>query len=177
LPGLETLIKLAHKASGYLFLGIAMRSTYAGTLSGIFVQATIIAVLVATVIFATPGAGFAQDAKKPGQINTDPDIKTLPPAYNKQMLRLAEILGAVHYLRELCGADEGMLWRDQMENIVENEKPTAQRKAEIFSRFNRGFRTYREIYRKCTPSAVEAVNLYMRQGTRLAGEIPSRFGP
>ncbi len=153
-----------------------MRSTYPVVLSGKFVLAIIIGVSFATVIFAMPGTSHAQSADKPGQSNTDPDIKTLPPAYNDQMLRLAEILGAVHYLRELCGADEGMLWRDQMENIVENENPTAQRKAEIFSRFNRGFRSYREIYRQCTPSAVEAVTLYMRQGTRLAGEIPSRFG-
>ena len=103
-------------------------------------------------------------------------LKTLPPAYNDEMLRLAEIIGALHYLRELCGANEKLLWRDQMANIIANEDPNPVRKAELISRFNRGFRTYQEIYRECTPTAVEAVNLYLRQGTKLAGEIPGRFG-
>ncbi len=33
-----------------------------------------------------------------------PKITTLPPAYESQMLRLSEVLGSLHYLRELCGA-------------------------------------------------------------------------
>jgi len=103
-------------------------------------------------------------------------LKTLPPAYNNQMARLAEILGSLQYLRKLCGAGEGLLWREQMENIIESEDPTEERKADIISRFNRGFRAYREIYRECTPTAIEVVNRYMRQGTRLSGEIPNQFG-
>jgi hypothetical protein len=41
----------------------------------------------------------------------------------------AEILGAVHYLRELCGAQEGQLWREQMRQILKNEGSTAARRA------------------------------------------------
>jgi len=100
----------------------------------------------------------------------------LPPAYNDKMARLAEVLGAVQYLRKLCGAAEGLKWREQMENIIAGEQPTAERKADLVSRFNRGFRSYREIHRECTPTAVEVVNSYMRQGTRLAGEIPNQYG-
>ena len=136
----------------------------------------VIRILLAAMLLAIPCSPFAQTKKKPAQEEPKPQVKTLPPAYNDQMLRLAEILGSIHYLRDLCGASEGTLWRDQMENIISSEEPTAERKAELISRFNRGFRTYREVYRECTPTAVEAVNLYMRQGTRLAGEIPSRYG-
>ncbi len=103
-------------------------------------------------------------------------LKTLPPAYNDKMLRLAEILGAMHYLRELCGAKEEMKWRKQMENLLANEDPTEKRKADLIGRFNRGFRTFSEIHAECTPTAVEAANLYLRQGTKLAGEIPNRYG-
>ena len=116
-----------------------------------------------------PTTGLTQEA-------TAPQVRTLLPAYNDQMLRLAEILGSLHYLRELCGADEGQLWRDQMLNIMDKEEPTEERRAELVARFNRGFRTYREIYRSCTPPAVQAVELYIRQGIRLAGEIPNRYG-
>ena len=38
--------------------------------------------------------------------------------YDGKLLRLSEILGAVHYLRELCGANEGQLWREKMMQIL-----------------------------------------------------------
>ena len=31
--------------------------------------------------------------------------------YDDRLMRLSEILGAVHYLRELCGANDGQAWR------------------------------------------------------------------
>ena len=45
--------------------------------------------------------------------------------YDDQLLRLSEILGAVHYLRELCHAGEGTLWRDQMQALLDSEQPDA----------------------------------------------------
>src|SRR5262249_56447193 len=75
--------------------------------------------------------------------NPDDDLQTIVPKessappppddrpYDAKLLRLAEILGAVHYLRELCGAQEGQLWRDQMKEIVKNEGSTAVRRAKL----------------------------------------------
>ncbi|MGI9402588.1 MAG: TIGR02301 family protein [Rhizobiaceae bacterium] len=103
-------------------------------------------------------------------------IKTLPPAYDSQMMRLAEILGALHYLRDLCGAEENQLWRDEMQEMLAKENPSRERRLKLTSRFNRGFRSYQEIYRECTPSAAEAANRYLRQGTRIAADIPGRYG-
>ena len=105
-----------------------------------------------------------------------PKIKVLPPAYENQMLRLSEILGALHYLRDLCGANEGQLWREQMQNMLKQEEPTAERRAMLIARFNRGFRGFQETYRECTDAAIEANNRYIFEGTRLAGEIPGRYG-
>ena len=31
--------------------------------------------------------------------------------YDDHLMRLAEILGALHHLRPLCGADEAQVWR------------------------------------------------------------------
>ena len=42
--------------------------------------------------------------------------------YDNKLMRLAEILGAVHYLRELCGAQEGQVWRDQMKRDPEERR-------------------------------------------------------
>ncbi|MFK5979783.1 MAG: TIGR02301 family protein [Rhizobiaceae bacterium] len=105
-----------------------------------------------------------------------PRINVLPPAYDNQMMRLAEILGALHYLRELCGSNEKQLWREKMTFLIANEEPTDERKARLISNFNKGFRGFREIYRECTPTAVTAANRYLKQGARLSAEIPDRYG-
>lgn len=110
------------------------------------------------------------------ETNPGSAIRTLPPAYDSQMMRLAEILGSLHYLRDLCGAEENQLWRNEMQEMLAKENPSRDRRMKLTSRFNRGFRSYQEIYRECTPSAAEAANRYLRQGTRLAAEIPSRYG-
>lgn len=105
-----------------------------------------------------------------------PKITTLPPAYENQMLRLSEVLGALHYLRELCGANEGQKWRDEMQTMIKQEEPTDERKAQLIANFNHGFRGFQETYRECTNSAIEANNRYITEGTKLSGEIPSRYG-
>lgn len=105
-----------------------------------------------------------------------PEPVLLPPAYEGQMLRLAEILGSLHYLRELCGAREGQFWRKEMELLIEKEQPGEVGKQKMVAHFNRGFRGFQETYRTCTASASEAANRYLRQGVRLAAEIPGRYG-
>jgi len=100
----------------------------------------------------------------------------LPPAYEKEMLRLSEVLGALHYLRALCNANEGSLWRDEMEALLVAEDPTPARRQLLVGSFNRGYRGFSEVYRECTPPAAEAANRYLKQGVRLAAEIPGRFG-
>lgn len=105
-----------------------------------------------------------------------PKPRILPPAYDPQMMRLSEVLGALHYLRELCGANEEQLWRDQMSTLIEKEEPTEERRAQMIARFNQGFRGFQETYRECTPAAIEANNRYINEGERLANEIPSRYG-
>jgi uncharacterized protein (TIGR02301 family) len=48
--------------------------------------------------------------------------------YDDHLMRLAEILGALHHLRPLCGAsDEAQTWRDQMTALVEAEQPSPER--------------------------------------------------
>lgn len=122
-----------------------------------------------------PMIAHAQSSTEPSTEETAP-VNVLPPAYDTQMMRLSEILGALHYLRELCGANEGQQWRDQMKNMIDKEEPTAERRSEMIARFNRGFRGFQETYRECTDVAIEANNRYMFEGIKLAGEIPGRFG-
>ncbi|WP_244669871.1 TIGR02301 family protein [Kaistia sp. 32K] len=98
------------------------------------------------------------------------------PAYEPQLQRLAEILGALHYLRPLCGAEEPEVWRDQMDQLLAAEAPTPERKARLVSQFNHGFASFASVYRTCTPAALAAVDRYMTEGTRLTRDITTRYG-
>jgi uncharacterized protein (TIGR02301 family) len=91
--------------------------------------------------------------------------------YDNKLMRLAEILGAVHYLRELCGADEGQLWRDQMKEILKNEGTTAVRRAKLVNSFNDGYRGYRRTYRTCTQSATIATKRFSTEGATIAASL------
>ncbi|MFW2391958.1 MAG: TIGR02301 family protein [Alphaproteobacteria bacterium] len=91
--------------------------------------------------------------------------------YDNKLTRLTEILGAVHYLRELCGADEGQLWRDQMKEILKNEGTTAVRRAKLVKSFNDGYRGYRRTYRTCTQSATLATKRFSTEGAQIAASL------
>ncbi|QKP78860.1 TIGR02301 family protein [Methyloligella sp. GL2] len=88
--------------------------------------------------------------------------------YDDKLMRLAEILGALHYLRELCGAQEGQLWREQMDALVKSEGTTAVRRARLVNNFNDGYRGFRRTYRTCTDSATVAIDRFTLEGSQIA---------
>lgn len=91
------------------------------------------------------------------------------------LLRLAEVLGSLHFLRNLCG-EKGTQWREQMENLLKAENPSPERKARFIASFNRGYRSFEGTYTACTASATEAIDRYMKEGETLSRDIASRFG-
>lgn len=95
--------------------------------------------------------------------------------YDRDLQRLSEILGALHYLRNICGANEGQLWRDQMQALVESETQAGERRDRMIVNFNRGYRGFQQSYRTCTPAAQVAIRRYLDEGARLARDITSRY--
>ena len=91
--------------------------------------------------------------------------------YDAQIFQLSELLGAVHYLRELCGADEGQIWRQKMNQLVNSEGTSALRRARLVDSFNKGYRGYAQTYRTCTRPALLAIDRFMQQGARLADAL------
>jgi len=96
-----------------------------------------------------------------------PDTKP----YDDRLFRLSEILGAVHYLRELCGADEGQLWRDRMSELLQSEGTSALRKAKLTRSFNKGYQSYSRTYNTCSPSAQNAINRFVAEGATIADTL------
>ena len=91
------------------------------------------------------------------------------------LMRLAEVLGSLHFLRNLCG-EKGDQWRLEMEKLLESENPDPNRRARFIASFNRGYRSFSGTYTQCTPSATEAIARYMKEGETLSRDIASRYG-
>lgn len=87
--------------------------------------------------------------------------------YDDKIMRLAEILGAVHYLRELCSANDGQLWRERMRELIDAEGGTALRRARLTRSFNQGYRSYRRTYVTCTPTAQSSIERFLAEGIQL----------
>ena len=98
-----------------------------------------------------------------------------PPAYQSDLQRLAEILGALHYLRGICGANEGQTWRNQMQALIDAEAPPGPRRDQLVASFNRGYRGFQQTYRTCTPAADLAIRRYLDEGARISRDITARF--
>jgi uncharacterized protein (TIGR02301 family) len=117
----------------------------------------------AILAVVTPAAGHAQAPS----IGIASDTKP----YDDKLMRLSEILGAVHYLRELCGANDGQTWRERMKELMNAEGSTALRRARLTRSFNSGYRSYSRTYNTCTPSAQTAIAKFLAEGTGIADAL------
>jgi uncharacterized protein (TIGR02301 family) len=102
-------------------------------------------------------------------------LETLPAPYEPEFSRLAEVLGALHYLRPLCGEKEA-IWRSQMQELLDSEQPAGDRRDRLIASFNRGYQSYELTYRNCTPSANLAISRFLGEGARLSHDIATRYG-
>ncbi len=98
-----------------------------------------------------------------------------PAPYDGELARLAEILGALHYLRPICGASDGPRWRNEMQALIDAETPNGDRRARIIASFNRGYRGFQQTYRTCTPAADLAIRRYLEEGAKISREITARY--
>ena len=97
------------------------------------------------------------------------------PPYENDLQRLAEILGALHYLRGVCGANDGQAWRNEMQSLIDAEAPSGERRDRLIARFNLGYRGFQQTYRTCTPAADLAVRRYLEEGSKIARDITARY--
>jgi len=95
--------------------------------------------------------------------------------YESGLMRIAEVMGSLHFLRNLCG-DKGDRWRQTMERLLAAENPDAERRARFIASFNRGYRSFESTYTKCTASATEAISRYTIEGENLARDLAARYG-
>jgi uncharacterized protein (TIGR02301 family) len=134
--------------------------------------------LLAVVLAAAAGGGHAEAAAR--QPAPPPAVAPPPPPppvpYDSALLRLAEIMGSLHFLQQLCGGEGSSAWRDQMTALLDAEQPDDQRRSRLVDRFNRGFEAYRSVYRTCTDSARLAISRYQDEGSTITTDVGTRYG-
>ena len=118
-------------------------------------------------------------AAKPFLPAEAPPVAPAPPPetrpYDPQLMRLAEILGALTYMRGLCGDTDGDEWRSRMQTLLDAEGVPASRKDRLAGAYNKGLESYSISYRTCTPNARSVIRRYLSEGERIATEIQNRY--
>lgn len=119
---------------------------------------TAIIILYVILAAAVPSARAASDAP-----------------YDRDLQRLAEILGALHHLRAVCRSNEGQSWRDEMQALIDAEAPSGERRDRLAASFNRGYRGYQQTHRVCTTAAQAAIRSFLEEGARIARDVATRY--
>jgi uncharacterized protein (TIGR02301 family) len=124
-----------------------------------------------------------RDAAKgqPGTPKSDakagaPGAEAPPPPYETQLMRLSEIMGALVFLRDLCGDKDAEDWREKMSALLDAEAPSGPRRDKYVAAFNRGFRGYELTYRACTANARAATTRYLDEAAKISRDVTYRFG-
>ncbi|MBX9841049.1 MAG: TIGR02301 family protein [Xanthobacteraceae bacterium] len=131
--------------------------------------------VILAICLAVAVPNLAQAQREPAPAAPAPAIQGGPAPFEADLMRLSEILGALQYLRALCGANEGQKWRDEMQALIEAEAVTPDRKNRMVANFNRGYRSFQQAYRTCTPAANVAVRRYLDEGAKISREITARY--
>ena len=116
--------------------------------------------IILTIAMTCAGSARAQDTAAP---------------FDNDLQRMSEILGALHYLRGICGNNEGNKWRSEMQALVDAETPSGERRARMIAAFNRGYNGFQQTYRTCTPAAMTAVRRHVEEGARISRDLTARY--
>ncbi|PXA90844.1 TIGR02301 family protein [Nostoc sp. 3335mG] len=102
-----------------------------------------------------------------------PSLAVDPP-YQRQMERLAEVMGSLYYLQPLCKAGSED-WRAQMAELIALDEPDEDRRQRLAGAFNTGYQGYSRLHRQCTPASREALSRLLLEAQQLVRAIHTRF--
>jgi uncharacterized protein (TIGR02301 family) len=105
---------------------------------------------------------------------TAPQVLAVDPPYQRQMERLAEVMGSLYYLQPLCktGSED---WRAQMAELISLDEPDEDRRQRLAGAFNTGYTGFSRLHRQCTPASREALSRLLSEAQQLARTIHTRF--
>lgn len=121
---------------------------------------------------------LAQGARAPAPAREAPPpaaAEPAPPPYENELLRLAEIMGTLAFMTELCRTGPVEPWRAKALELIEAEGTSPARRERLAGAYNRGYRGYQLSYRVCTANARLVIDRFLAEGGRIARDITSRY--
>lgn len=119
-------------------------------------------------------AGSVQQIKTEKQ-EPAPAFKQAP--YDDKLVQLAEVLGSLDFIRNLCERDGEPQWKAMMGQLLDSDaKDEAARREKLTAAFNRGYRTFSAIQTTCSAQLRATAERYRNEGATLATEIATRYG-
>jgi uncharacterized protein (TIGR02301 family) len=133
------------------------------------------AIMASLALVVPVDAQQGRDTRAPAQTPA-PEAEPPLPSYDPDLVKLAEAMGSIAFLRVLCTGVEEPVWREKMAALMDSEAKTPARRERLTATYNRGYRSYALVYRSCTPSAQEALIRLAREGEALSRMLAGRFG-
>ncbi len=121
---------------------------------------SLIATLLALGLLGAGGQSFAQ---------SNSGIK------RDQLLQIAGIMGAVHYLHGQCDGKGTQIWRDNMKRLIDLEKPAPEVRQTMIERFNAQYEVQRQRFSKCNKKRAKEAARLAGEGERLTAEMVRRL--
>jgi uncharacterized protein (TIGR02301 family) len=90
-------------------------------------------------------------------------------------LRLAEILGALSYLTQLCEPTHKDSYRVQMQALMDAEANASPRREEYAGAFNRGYRGIAATYARCTDNARALATRFRDEGVAIIRQVRGQY--
>ncbi len=123
--------------------------------------------LVACALLGATPAAYAQTGGKSGRA----------AAYWADVLRVAEILGSVHYMRDLCDGSEGQVWREKMRELLKATEPDEQTRELLVGHFNSAYHKARIAHGRCSGKTVTEINRLLDEGAKLSARLSAIARP
>jgi uncharacterized protein (TIGR02301 family) len=117
----------------------------------------------------------AQTPGSPEATVEDKPVQDKPTPYDRDLERLSEILGALHFLRGVCNSGEGEKWRTEAKALIDAEAPSGNRREQMVASFNRGYSGFEQTYHICTPAADIVIRRYLEEGAKIAHDLTARY--
>ncbi|KAA6206637.1 MAG: TIGR02301 family protein [Candidatus Tokpelaia sp.] len=94
--------------------------------------------------------------------------------YDEKLNRMAEILGSLHYLYRICGAQDSE-WRAYMQKLIAALHADDKQQLRLYAAFNRSYEAFADNYSACTTAAKEASERYRLEGLTLSRHLLEHF--
>jgi uncharacterized protein (TIGR02301 family) len=133
--------------------------------------------IAALALVAAPTIGVAAGKIIDVPAASAPPPEEKPVPYDPKLSRLAEILGSLDFIRNLCGKTPEQQWKKMMQQLLDSDaRDETERRARLTAAFNRGYRSFAAIQTSCNDELRAAGDRYRIEGATLATEIAARFG-